>query len=187
MNAVDNANAAGGSGETTPHEARPLWDVIREHMDRRGIEDVEELHRRFVETEHAYIPVPGRHRGKPASLEEFKRHVRGRVPRLLWTAHAWARGGPGNSYRERGGRAGLFLPLWDTGSRYPPHERAIGKPSGPGYPSGVPRPPTEEDGLSPCSTTLPDWGPNMSLGPLSRYQTLTEMLRSCNPQVSCTE
>jgi hypothetical protein len=80
MNAVDNANAAGGSGETTPHEARPLWDVIREHMDRRGIEDVEELHRRFVETEHAYIPVPGRHRGKPVSLEEFKRHVRGEYP-----------------------------------------------------------------------------------------------------------
>jgi hypothetical protein len=29
------------------------------------LDDVVELHGRFVETPHGYIPIPGRHRGKP--------------------------------------------------------------------------------------------------------------------------
>jgi hypothetical protein len=49
-------------------------------MEEKGIEDLEELHRRFVATEYAYIPVPGLHRGKPISLELFKRHAARRHP-----------------------------------------------------------------------------------------------------------
>jgi hypothetical protein len=63
-------------------KARPLPEVVEELMRSRGIEDLEELHARFVETEYAYIPVPGRHRGKPVSLDEFKRHGRGEYPIL---------------------------------------------------------------------------------------------------------
>ena len=59
-----------------------FWDVVRGHMDEASIESVEELHRLFVETEYAYIPTPGRHKGTPVSLEEFKRHVVGEYPAL---------------------------------------------------------------------------------------------------------
>jgi|SRR5215218_9582044 len=59
-----------------------FWDVVRSHMERCGIEDVEELHRRFVETEYAYIPIRGRHKGRPVPLEEFKRHVAGEHPMI---------------------------------------------------------------------------------------------------------
>jgi len=53
-------------------------------MEERGIESVEELHRRFVETEYAYIPVPGLHRGKPVSLELFRRLVTGQESRYFY-------------------------------------------------------------------------------------------------------
>jgi hypothetical protein len=44
-------------------------------MAEKGVEDLEELHRRFLETDYAYIPIRGRHRGKPVPFEEFKLHA----------------------------------------------------------------------------------------------------------------
>lgn len=61
---------------------RNMAEVMDELMAKAGIEDLEELHRRFLETEHAYIPVPGLHRGKPISLELFKRFAGGTYPIL---------------------------------------------------------------------------------------------------------
>jgi hypothetical protein len=61
---------------------RWLREVVEELMAQRGIESLEELHRRFVETEYAYIAIPGRHRGKPTTLESFKQHVEARDQRL---------------------------------------------------------------------------------------------------------
>ena len=55
-----------------------IREFLGEIMERRGIESLEELHRRFIETEHAYIPVPGLHRGKPVSFEVFERCAYGR-------------------------------------------------------------------------------------------------------------
>jgi hypothetical protein len=49
-------------------------------MEERGIEDLEELHRRFVETEYAHVPVPGLHEGKPISFALFSRLARRRHP-----------------------------------------------------------------------------------------------------------
>ncbi len=46
---------------------------IERLMEGRGVESLEELHRRFVESGYAYMPVPGLHRGKPVSLGLFKR------------------------------------------------------------------------------------------------------------------
>ena len=66
--------------ERSAGEIPAFWDVVHGHMVRIGIESAEELHGRFVETEWAYIPTPGRHKGKPVSLEEFKRHVGGEYP-----------------------------------------------------------------------------------------------------------
>ncbi len=51
-------------------------------MEKRGIESLEELHRRFLETEYAHIPVPGLHTGKPVSFEVFERCANGRTDRL---------------------------------------------------------------------------------------------------------
>jgi hypothetical protein len=62
-------------------EKRPLAEVLKVLMTSRGIEDLEDLHRRFLETGHAYIPIPGRHRGKQVPFEEFKAHLEGRQPR----------------------------------------------------------------------------------------------------------
>ena len=57
---------------------------LRAHLERlmeeKGIEDLEELYERFVQTEYAYIPVPGLHRGKPVSFEQFKLHAARRHP-----------------------------------------------------------------------------------------------------------
>ncbi len=58
---------------------RNLMELMDELMAPAGIESFEELHRRFIATEHAYVPVPGLHRGKPVSLELFKRIALGRV------------------------------------------------------------------------------------------------------------
>ncbi len=58
---------------------RNLAELMDELMAAVGIEDFEELHRRFIATEHAYVPVPGLHRGKPVSLELFKRIALGKV------------------------------------------------------------------------------------------------------------
>jgi hypothetical protein len=44
-----------------------------------GIEDLEELHQRFIETEYADVPVSGLHRSKSLSLELLKRLAFGRV------------------------------------------------------------------------------------------------------------
>ena len=55
------------------------WE-LRRLMDEKGVEDLEELYRRFVETEYAYVPVPGLHRGKPISFELFKRLAGRRTP-----------------------------------------------------------------------------------------------------------
>ena len=67
-------------------QAKPVpafWDVVRGHMDEQGIETLEELHERFLETEWAErIPVPARHRGSKPKLPEFKRHVTGSYPAL---------------------------------------------------------------------------------------------------------
>ena len=63
-------------------EVPAFWDVVRGHMDEAGIESVEELHKRLVETEYAYVPTPGRHKGKPVSLKEFKRHLACEHPSL---------------------------------------------------------------------------------------------------------
>jgi hypothetical protein len=60
--------------ESTKEKPAFLAEVER-LMEEKGIEDLEELHRRFALTEHAYIPVPGLHRGKAVSFEEFKRHM----------------------------------------------------------------------------------------------------------------
>ena len=49
-------------------------------MEERGIESLEELYERFVETEYAHVPVPGLHEGKPVSLELFKRLAARRTP-----------------------------------------------------------------------------------------------------------
>ena len=49
-------------------------------MEQKGVEDLGELYLHYVETEHAYIPVPGLHRGKTISFEEFKRHAARRHP-----------------------------------------------------------------------------------------------------------
>ncbi len=38
-----------------------------------GIEDLEELHQCFIETEYPYVPVSGLHRGKSLSLELLER------------------------------------------------------------------------------------------------------------------
>ena len=71
--------------EATPITPEGVVEMRRERernmtelMDAAGIESLEELHRRCVETEYAYIPVPGRHRGKPVSFEVFERSARGR-------------------------------------------------------------------------------------------------------------
>ena len=57
-------------------EDAPVFPVVVERfVASRGVESFEELYRRFLQTEHAYIPVPGLHRGKPVSFEEFKRHI----------------------------------------------------------------------------------------------------------------
>ena len=83
MNATSENTSGAPEGERHWTEDVPaFWDVVRAHMDRKGIEDVEELHRRFLETTGGYIPVPGRHRGKPVPLEEFKRHVAGEHPNV---------------------------------------------------------------------------------------------------------
>jgi hypothetical protein len=68
-------------------EVPAFWDVVRARMDEAGIEDVEELHRRYLETERAYIPTPGRHQGKPVSLAEFKRHLYGKFPVIYGELH----------------------------------------------------------------------------------------------------
>ncbi len=60
-------------------EERVIREVLGELMEKRGIENLEELHRRFIETEHAHIPVPGLHTGKPVSFELFERVVYGRT------------------------------------------------------------------------------------------------------------
>ena len=49
-------------------------------MEAKGIESLEDLYRRYIETEYAYIPVPGLHRGKAVSFKEFKRHAARRSP-----------------------------------------------------------------------------------------------------------
>ena len=49
-------------------------------MEERGIESLEELHRRFVETEFAHVPVPGLHEGKPISFALFKQLAARRTP-----------------------------------------------------------------------------------------------------------
>ena len=63
------------------------WRHAREHhvsefLEKRmadaGIEGLEDLHRRFVETEYADLPFPGRHRGKPISFDLFERLATGR-------------------------------------------------------------------------------------------------------------
>ena len=57
-------------------EEGPMFPVVLErYMERAGIEDLEELYGRFVQTDHAHIPVRGLHLGKPVSFEEFKRHA----------------------------------------------------------------------------------------------------------------
>jgi hypothetical protein len=50
-----------------------IREVLSELMEKRGIESLEELHRRFIETEYAHILVPGLHTGKPVSLKVFER------------------------------------------------------------------------------------------------------------------
>ena len=57
---------------------RVMTEVLGELMEAAGIESFEELHRRFIEIEHAYIPVPGLHRGKPVSFRVFERSATGR-------------------------------------------------------------------------------------------------------------
>jgi hypothetical protein len=55
-------------------EASKLFQAHLERlMEERGIESLEELYERFVETGYAHVPVPGLHEGKPVSLELFKR------------------------------------------------------------------------------------------------------------------
>ena len=49
-------------------------------MEQKGVEDLGELYRRYIETEYAYIPVPGLHRGKPVSFKEFKKHAARKSP-----------------------------------------------------------------------------------------------------------
>ncbi len=68
---------------------RSLPEVLEELMAARGIEDLEELHRRFLETEYAYIPIPGGHRGKPVPFEEFKQHVENRYPKYHYRQVIW--------------------------------------------------------------------------------------------------
>jgi hypothetical protein len=52
-------------------------------MAERGIESLEELHRRFLETDHTEaMRVPGRHRGTKPKLPEFERHVTARDHRI---------------------------------------------------------------------------------------------------------
>ena len=62
---------------------RVIREVLHELMEKRGIENLEELYRRFIETEHAHIPVPGLHTGKPVSFEVFERCAYGRS-RMLY-------------------------------------------------------------------------------------------------------
>src|SRR5215207_1901722 len=50
-------------------------------MERAGIESLEELYRRFMETDGPQVPAPGRNRGKPMKFEEFREHVEARYPR----------------------------------------------------------------------------------------------------------
>lgn len=60
-----------------------FWDEVSRHVDERGIESIEELHRRFLEADHAEaMRVPGRHRGTRPKLPEFGRHVTARDPRI---------------------------------------------------------------------------------------------------------
>ncbi|MDQ3911641.1 MAG: hypothetical protein M3305_07720 [Actinomycetota bacterium] len=59
--------------ESESERQQVIREFLDEYMEKRGIENLEELHRRFLETEHAYIPVPGLHRGKPVSFEVFER------------------------------------------------------------------------------------------------------------------
>jgi len=49
-------------------------------MEERGIESLKELHRRFVGTGYAYIPVPGLHRDKPVSFRLFSRIAAHQTP-----------------------------------------------------------------------------------------------------------
>ena len=63
--------------ESRRQKERNMTQLMGELMDRAGIESLEELHRRFVETEYAYIPVPALHRGKPVSFNLFKRIATG--------------------------------------------------------------------------------------------------------------
>ena len=65
-----------------------IREVLHELMEKRGIENLEELHRRFLETEHAHIPVPGLHTGKPVSFEVFERCAYGRS-RMLYRESIW--------------------------------------------------------------------------------------------------
>jgi hypothetical protein len=66
---------------TSEREVAAFWDQVSRLMDERGIEGIEDLHQRFLETDYAEaIRVPGRHRGSKPKLPEFKRHVTGRYP-----------------------------------------------------------------------------------------------------------
>ncbi len=84
--------ATRGAPERFAEERRQRQETIREYLDeimeRRGIESLEELHRRFLETEHAHIPVPGLHTGKPVSFEVFERCALGRS-RGLYREFVW--------------------------------------------------------------------------------------------------
>ena len=64
--------------EMRRERAQNMTELMDELMADAGIDSLEELHRRFIETEHAYIPVPGLHRGKPVSFKVFERSAGGR-------------------------------------------------------------------------------------------------------------
>jgi hypothetical protein len=69
--------------ERAERNATPMWDEVKRLMDEHGIEDVEDLHRRFLESSgRGLIPVSGRHRDKPVSLSEFCVHITGRHPTI---------------------------------------------------------------------------------------------------------
>ena len=58
-------------------EEGPMFPVVLERfMEERGIESLEELHRRFVESAGmATYPCRGSTAVSPVSFEEFKRHI----------------------------------------------------------------------------------------------------------------
>jgi hypothetical protein len=67
------------SAPEATHEGSAFWDEVSRLMDERGIESLEDLHRRFLESSvRGFIPVSGRHRDKPVSLSEFREHITAR-------------------------------------------------------------------------------------------------------------